>query len=176
MSQISADIAVSSKAELNVSAPRTGRGISSLGTSPLARYLEKSLHTVFQISTSGALVTGVYDGVRLAMPLLAATAMATAHAGSGPPQPLAVAPMYPRADTCDVEEAKPPRPRPLEPGPLPVRPAEPVILDGVLYLDSGPRSGTAGTRRAALTASCSTGPFTWKSGVIDRRIDSPRYY
>jgi acetolactate decarboxylase len=62
MSQISADIPPSLKAELNEEASRTGRGISSLVTSALAQYLEKPIHTVFQISTSGALVAGVYDG------------------------------------------------------------------------------------------------------------------
>src|ERR1700739_2611057 len=62
MSQISADIPPSLKAELNEEASRTGRGISSLVTSALAQYLEKPVHTVFQISTSGALVAGVYDG------------------------------------------------------------------------------------------------------------------
>jgi acetolactate decarboxylase len=62
MSQISADIPASLKAELNEEASRTGRGISSLVTSALAQYLEKPVHTVFQISTSGALVAGVYDG------------------------------------------------------------------------------------------------------------------
>ena len=62
MSQISADIPASLKTELNEEALRTGRGISSLVTSALAQYLEKPVHTVFQISTSGALVAGVYDG------------------------------------------------------------------------------------------------------------------
>jgi acetolactate decarboxylase len=62
MSQISADIPASLKAELDDEASRTGRGISSLVTSALAQYLEKPVHTVFQISTSGALVAGVYDG------------------------------------------------------------------------------------------------------------------
>ena len=40
---------------------RTGRGTSSLVTAALAQYLQKPIHTLFQISTSGALVAGVYD-------------------------------------------------------------------------------------------------------------------
>lgn len=40
---------------------RTGRSRSFVVTAALARYLEKPIHTVFQVSTSGALVAGVYD-------------------------------------------------------------------------------------------------------------------
>jgi acetolactate decarboxylase len=35
--------------------------ISSIVTAALAQYLEKPIHTVFQVSTSGAIVAGVYD-------------------------------------------------------------------------------------------------------------------
>jgi acetolactate decarboxylase len=35
--------------------------MSSLITAALAQFLEKPIHTVFQVSTSGALVAGVYD-------------------------------------------------------------------------------------------------------------------
>ena len=61
MAQIAVDIPASLKAELDKEMSRTGRSVSSLVTSALAQYLEKPIHTVFQISTSGALVAGVYD-------------------------------------------------------------------------------------------------------------------
>ena len=61
MPQISADIPASLKAELDGEVSRTGRGTSSLVTAALAQYLQKPIHTLFQISTSGALVAGVYD-------------------------------------------------------------------------------------------------------------------
>jgi len=59
--QISADIPTSLKAELDAVVSRTGRDTSSLVTAALSQYLEKPIHTLFQISTSGALVAGVYD-------------------------------------------------------------------------------------------------------------------
>jgi acetolactate decarboxylase len=40
---------------------RTGRTISAVVTDAIARYLDITLHTLFQVSTSGALVAGVYD-------------------------------------------------------------------------------------------------------------------
>jgi acetolactate decarboxylase len=60
--QISADIPASLKAILEEKAARgSGGGVSSIVTAALARYLEKPIHTIFQVSTSGALVAGVYD-------------------------------------------------------------------------------------------------------------------
>jgi acetolactate decarboxylase len=59
--EISADIPGSLKAALDEEVSRRGGGISSLVTAALAQYLEKPIHTVFQVSTSGALVAGVYD-------------------------------------------------------------------------------------------------------------------
>jgi acetolactate decarboxylase len=59
--QISADIPASLKAELDKEGLRTGRSASAMVTAALASYLEKPIHTVFQVSTSGALVAGVYD-------------------------------------------------------------------------------------------------------------------
>jgi acetolactate decarboxylase len=44
--------------------------ISSVVTAGLARYLKKPIHTLFQVSTSGALVAGVYDGKVSAKTLL----------------------------------------------------------------------------------------------------------
>ena len=61
MVQISADIPASLKAALEEKAARSSGGISSVVTTALARYLEKPIHTIFQVSTSGALVAGVYD-------------------------------------------------------------------------------------------------------------------
>ena len=61
MVQISADIPPSLRAALEEKAARTSGGVSSIITAALAHYLEKPIHTVFQVSTSGALVAGVYD-------------------------------------------------------------------------------------------------------------------
>jgi acetolactate decarboxylase len=61
VTQISADIPASLKAQLDREVSRTGRRTSSLVTAALAQYLEKPVHTLFQVSTSGALVAGVYD-------------------------------------------------------------------------------------------------------------------
>lgn len=61
MTQISVDIPASLKTHLDREASRTGRRTSSLVTAALAQYLEKPIHTLFQVSTSGALVAGVYD-------------------------------------------------------------------------------------------------------------------
>jgi acetolactate decarboxylase len=59
--QLAADIPASIKAALEEKAARSGLGISYVVTAALAHYLEKPVHTVFQVSTSGALVAGVYD-------------------------------------------------------------------------------------------------------------------
>jgi acetolactate decarboxylase len=59
--QIAADIPTSLEAELDGEVSRTGRSMSSLVTAALAQYLEKPIHTLFQVSTSGALVAGIYD-------------------------------------------------------------------------------------------------------------------
>jgi acetolactate decarboxylase len=59
--EISADVPASLMAALDEEVSRTGCGSSSVVTAALAQYLEKPIHTVFQVSTSGALVAGVYD-------------------------------------------------------------------------------------------------------------------
>jgi acetolactate decarboxylase len=59
--QLSADIPASLKAALEQETARSGRSTSSVVTTALAQYLERPIHTVFQVSTSGALVAGVYD-------------------------------------------------------------------------------------------------------------------
>jgi len=61
MPDISLPIPASLKAALEAEAAKSGQSTLSLVTQALARYLEKPVHTVFQISTSGALVAGVYD-------------------------------------------------------------------------------------------------------------------
>jgi len=59
--KLSADIPESLKAALNEETARSARSMSSIVIAALAQYLEKPIHTVFQVSTSGALVAGVYD-------------------------------------------------------------------------------------------------------------------
>ena len=59
--RLSADIPASLKAALDEETARTGRSTSAVVTAALAQYLERPIHTVFQVSTSGALVAGVYD-------------------------------------------------------------------------------------------------------------------
>jgi hypothetical protein len=54
-------IPASLKAALDAEAARTKRTVSSVVTAALGQYLEKPIHTVFQVSTSGALVAGVYN-------------------------------------------------------------------------------------------------------------------
>jgi acetolactate decarboxylase len=58
--QISVDIPASLKSALEEKAGTSG-GVSAVVTAALARYLEKPIHTIFQVSTSGALVAGVYE-------------------------------------------------------------------------------------------------------------------
>jgi acetolactate decarboxylase len=61
MANLDAVIPASLKGELDAEVARTKRTVSSVVTAALAQYLEKPIHTVFQVSTSGALVAGVYD-------------------------------------------------------------------------------------------------------------------
>jgi acetolactate decarboxylase len=58
--RISVDIPASLKTALEEKAARGG-DLSSIVTRALARYLQQPLHTIFQVSTSGALVAGVDD-------------------------------------------------------------------------------------------------------------------
>jgi acetolactate decarboxylase len=48
---------------LHAEAMRTGETASSVVTAALAQYLGTPIHTLFQVSTSGALVAGIYSGV-----------------------------------------------------------------------------------------------------------------
>jgi acetolactate decarboxylase len=59
--QLTADIPASLEAALKAEAARSDCNTSSIVAAALARYLEKPIHTVFQVSTSGALVAGVDD-------------------------------------------------------------------------------------------------------------------
>jgi hypothetical protein len=77
--------------------------------------------------------------------------------------------------TCKIDQAKPPPHDALEARALPFEPTRPVILDGVMYLETASQSGTGGSRSAALSR-CSIHPNTWEVGVIHQHIDSPRYY
>ncbi|WP_024509105.1 acetolactate decarboxylase [Bradyrhizobium sp. ARR65] len=49
------------KLALDAEIVRSGRGLSSVVTSALSEFLGVQVHTLFQVSTSGALVAGVYD-------------------------------------------------------------------------------------------------------------------
>jgi hypothetical protein len=77
--------------------------------------------------------------------------------------------------TCKIDQAKPRPHDTLEPRALPFEPTRPVVLDGVMYLETGSQSSTGGSRRVALSR-CSIHPNTREFGVIHRHIDSPRYY
>jgi acetolactate decarboxylase len=48
---------------LHAEVRRTGETTSSVVTAALAEYLGTPIHTLFQVSTSGALVAGIYAGV-----------------------------------------------------------------------------------------------------------------
>jgi hypothetical protein len=106
---------------------------------------------------------------RLAVPLLVATAIVASTRAQADG-------MHSGPRTCDTDQAKPRRARPLEADALPVEPARAVVLDGVMYVESVPRSDAAAAHRAAASPSCPAHRRTRESGVIHRRIDSPRYY
>jgi hypothetical protein len=59
--QLSVDIPASLKAALDRGAAQCELSTSAVVIKPLSRYLEHPIHTVFQVSTSDALVAGVYD-------------------------------------------------------------------------------------------------------------------
>ena len=61
MAELAVPIPDSIKSALDAEIKRTGGTAAALVTKALAQYLDVSIHTVFQISTSGALVAGVYD-------------------------------------------------------------------------------------------------------------------
>ena len=61
MTKLVVDVPASLEGVLEEEKARSGRSTSSIIVAALARYLEKPIHTVFQVSTSVALVAGVYD-------------------------------------------------------------------------------------------------------------------
>jgi acetolactate decarboxylase len=63
MPSVTADIPTSLKTALDAEVARIKGSASSVITAALAQYLGTPIHTLFQVSTSGALVAGVYSGV-----------------------------------------------------------------------------------------------------------------
>jgi acetolactate decarboxylase len=63
MPSVTADIPTSLKTALDSEIARVKGSTSSVITAALAQYLGTPIHTLFQVSTSGALVAGVYSGV-----------------------------------------------------------------------------------------------------------------
>src|SRR3984957_10724557 len=61
MTKLTVDVPESLQVAIEEEKARSGRSTSSIIVAALARYLEEPIHTVFQVSTSGALVAGVYD-------------------------------------------------------------------------------------------------------------------
>ena len=61
MAGLSTTIPASLKTALDAEAMRTGRDVSSVVTSALSEFFGLPVHTLFQVSISGALVAGVYD-------------------------------------------------------------------------------------------------------------------
>jgi acetolactate decarboxylase len=61
MSNLDTTIPTSLKAALDAEVARTNRTLSSVVTTALSGYLGVPVHTLFQVSISGALVAGVYD-------------------------------------------------------------------------------------------------------------------
>lgn len=63
MPDLNAIVPASLKAALDAEAARTGEATSAIIVAALAQYLGTPIHTLFQVSTSGALVAGVYYGM-----------------------------------------------------------------------------------------------------------------
>jgi acetolactate decarboxylase len=63
MAVVTANIPASIKAAMDKKIAAVGGDESAVVTAALAEYLGTSVHTLFQVSTSGALVAGVSDGV-----------------------------------------------------------------------------------------------------------------
>jgi acetolactate decarboxylase len=63
MPNLVVDLPLSLKVALNREAERTKNNASNIVAAALGQYLGTPVHTVFQVSTSGALVAGVYSGV-----------------------------------------------------------------------------------------------------------------
>ena len=63
MVPLTCDVPVSLGSALKMRALATGQSESQLVIAALSQYLAQPIHTLFQVSTSGALVAGVYSGV-----------------------------------------------------------------------------------------------------------------
>jgi acetolactate decarboxylase len=61
LAELTVSIPGSLKSALDAEVRRSGGTASSVLTKALAQHLDVSVHTLFQVSTSGALVAGVYD-------------------------------------------------------------------------------------------------------------------
>jgi acetolactate decarboxylase len=61
MAELTVSIPASLESALDAEIRRAGGTASSVVTKALAQHLDISVHTLFQVSTSGALVAGVYD-------------------------------------------------------------------------------------------------------------------
>src|ERR1700750_3440800 len=61
MANLDTNIPTSLKAALEAEVTRTKGTTSSVVTAALSRYLVMPVHTLFQVSISGALVAGIYD-------------------------------------------------------------------------------------------------------------------
>jgi acetolactate decarboxylase len=62
VAKLELEVPASIKEALDEEARRTGTTGSSVVSAALAEYLDISVHSLFQVSTSGSLVTGVYSG------------------------------------------------------------------------------------------------------------------
>ena len=57
------DVPVSLRTALKTRALATGQSEAQLVIAALSQYLAQTIHTLFQVSTSGALVAGIYSGM-----------------------------------------------------------------------------------------------------------------
>ena len=62
MAKLEVNVPTSLKLALDKEIRQTGATRSSVVSAALAQYLDISIHSLFQVSTSGSLVTGVYSG------------------------------------------------------------------------------------------------------------------
>jgi acetolactate decarboxylase len=63
MVPLTCDVPVSLRTALKTRALATGQSDSQLVITALSQYLAQPIHTLFQVSTSGALVAGIYSGM-----------------------------------------------------------------------------------------------------------------
>lgn len=61
MAPMNINIPESLKAQVDAEALKTGESLTSVITRALAQYLGSTMHTLFQVSTSGSMVAGVYQ-------------------------------------------------------------------------------------------------------------------